>query len=72
MVEEKKEKVKWKFYVPRRYILCLLIFSAFCTMNCMRSCLSVAIVAMSSRTRHWEGGKWVTKVCKKEAALSTM
>lgn len=30
-------------------------------MNCQRSCLSVAIVAMSSKTKHWDGGKWVLK-----------
>jgi len=64
MNEEKKKQVdniKKKFYFPRRYVLCILTFCAFCTMNCQRSCLSVAIVAMSSRTKHWESGKWTSK-----------
>lgn len=37
------------------------MFGGFLTMNCQRSCLSVAIVAMSSKTRHYENGKWKSK-----------
>ena len=58
----KESEEQSRYYIPRRYILCFLIGTGFLIMNCQRSCLSVAIVAMSSKTRHWEGGKWVPKV----------
>ena len=50
------------FYIPRRYIVCFMMFSGMLIQNCQRSCLSVAIVAMSSRTKHYDGEKWVSKV----------
>ena len=51
------------FYIPKRYVVCFMMFSGMLIMNCQRSCLSVAIVAMSSRTKHWNGVSWVSKVC---------
>ena len=48
--------------IPKRYILCFLVFLGFLLMNCERSCLSVAIVAMSSKRKMKVDGKWVTKV----------
>lgn len=54
-------KTSTGFYIPRRYIVCFMMFSGFLIMNCQRSCLSVAIVAMSSRTKHFDGDKWVVK-----------
>ena len=50
------------FQIPKRYILCFLVFLGFLLMNCERSCLSVAIVTMSSKRRVKIDGKWVTKV----------
>lgn len=52
------------FEIPKRYILCFLVFWGFLLMNCERSCLSVAIVAMSSKRKVKVDGKWVTKVIK--------
>ena len=54
------KKRKWQ--MPKRYILCFLVFWGFLLMNCERSCLSVAIVAMSSKRKVKVDGKWVTKV----------
>ena len=51
-----------RFQIPKRYILCFLVFLGFLLMNCERSCLSVAIVAMSSKKKVKIDGKWVTKV----------
>lgn len=56
-----KQKKPW-INIPKRYILCFLVFWGFLLMNCERSCLSVAIVAMSSKRRVKVDGKWVTKV----------
>ena len=50
------------FYVPRRYIMAVLLFSICMLMNCQRSCLSVAIVAMSSTTKYWDGDQWIDQV----------
>ena len=50
------------FYIPRRYIMAVLLFSICMLMNCQRSCLSVAIVAMSSTTKFWDGDQWVDQV----------
>lgn len=47
------------FYFPRRYIMAILLFSVCMLMNCQRSCLSVAIVAMSSTTKYWDGSQWI-------------
>ena len=52
-----------KFYFPRRYIMAILLFSVCMLMNCQRSCLSVAIVAMSSTTKYWDGDQWIDQVC---------
>lgn len=51
-----------KFYLPRRFILAVLLFGVCMLMNCQRSCLSVAIVAMSSDTKYWDDGKWKIQV----------
>ncbi|XP_065071667.1 sialin-like [Rhopilema esculentum] len=59
--EDGKGKSRWCWAIPKRYILCFLVFWGFLLMNCERSCLSVAIVAMSSKRRVKEDGKWVTK-----------
>ena len=50
------------FYIPRRYIMAVLLFNVCMLMNCQRSCLSVAIVAMSSDTRFYDAGKWKMQV----------
>lgn len=50
------------FYFPRRYIMAILLFSICMLMNCQRSCLSVAIVAMSSDTKYWDGDQWIDQV----------
>ncbi|XP_066922006.1 vesicular glutamate transporter 1-like [Clytia hemisphaerica] len=56
----KHKKTEQKgFYIPRRYIMAVLLFSICMLMNCQRSCLSVAIVAMSSTTKFWDGDQWV-------------
>lgn len=47
--------------IPKRYALCFLVFLGFLIMNSERSCLSVAIVAMSSKRRIKVDGKWTTK-----------
>lgn len=49
-------------YIPRRFILAVLLFGVCMLMNCQRSCLSVAIVAMSSDTKFWDDGKWKDQV----------
>ena len=59
--ELSKRKKPW-INIPKRYILCFLVFWGFLLMNCERSCLSVAIVAMSAKRRVKVDGKWVTKV----------
>ncbi len=53
------------FRIPKRYALCFLVFLGFLIMNSERSCLSVAIVAMSSKRRIKVDGKWTTKVAIK-------
>eukprot|EP00794_Sanderia_malayensis_P005170 gene5170-5822_t len=55
-----KKKRNW-LNIPKRYVLCFLVFSGFLLMNSERSCLSVAIVAMSSKRRVKIDGKWITK-----------
>lgn len=54
-----KEDHSSGFYFPRRYIMAVLLFSICMLMNCQRSCLSVAIVAMSSNTKYWDGDQWI-------------
>ena len=58
-----KKKKGW-CEIPKRYTLCFLVFLGFLLMNSERSCLSVAIVAMSSKRRTKVNGKWITKVTK--------
>ena len=60
--DEVAEKRTLSQKIPKRYILCFLVFLGFLLMNCERSCLSVAIVAMSSKKKTKVDGKWVTKV----------
>ncbi len=60
-----KRKRSWLKNIPKRYILCFMVFSGFLIMNSERSCLSVAIVAMSSKKRVKVDGKWITKVSLK-------
>jgi len=59
--DETAEKRTLSQKIPKRYILCFLVFLGFLLMNCERSCLSVAIVAMSSKKKTKVDGKWVTK-----------
>lgn len=60
--DDKPNKKRRFFEIPKRYILCFLVFWGFLLMNCERSCLSVAIVAMSAKRKVKIDGKWVTKV----------
>ena len=58
-IKKLKEDHPSGFYFPRRYIMAVLLFSICMLMNCQRSCLSVAIVAMSSNTKYWDGDQWI-------------
>ena len=61
-IKKLKEDHQSGFYFPRRYIMAMLLFSICMLMNCQRSCLSVAIVAMSSNTKYWDGDQWIDQV----------
>lgn len=47
---------KWRFSIPRRYVVAVMAFFGFCNVYALRVNLSVAIVAMTSNYSHIENG----------------